>query len=189
MFAAFLDGAGVRGQRIDDSDPEAALRAAGQLFRVMTEGLREVLLSRASIKSEMRIEQTMIASHSNNALKFSVTAEDAVTALLTSKRAGYMPPLAAAKEAFDDIKSHEIAVMAGVQTALMSLLQRFDPGVLEKRLTTSGLAAVLPAARKARYWDAFRLTYGDISREAEDDFQAVFGRSFAKAYIAQTRKD
>jgi len=39
------------------------------------------------------------------------------------------------------------------------------------------------------FWDLFRQTYADISREAEDDFQAVFGRSFAKAYAAQTRKD
>ena len=186
---AFLDGAGVADARIDDSDPEAALRAAGAVFRALTEGVREVLISRASIKSEMRIEQTMIASHGNNPLKFSVTADDAVGALLTAKRPGYMSPLAATQEALSDIKSHEIAVMVGVQTALLALLRRFDPDELEKRLTTSGLSAVLPGARKARYWDGFRQTYGDITREAEDDFQAVFGRPFAKAYAAQSRKE
>jgi type VI secretion system protein len=186
---AFLDGAGVADARIDDSDPVAALRAAGSVFRALTEGVREVLISRASIKSEMRIEQTMIASHGNNPLKFSVTADDAVGALLTSKRPGYMAPLAATQEALSDIKSHEIAVMVGVQTALLALLRRFDPDELEKRLTTSGLASVLPGARKSRYWDGFRQTYGDITREAEDDFQAVFGRPFAKAYAAQSRKE
>jgi type VI secretion system protein len=186
---AFLEGAGVAGQRLDESDPESALRAAGQVFRAMTEGLREVLISRAAIKSEMRLEQTMIASHGNNALKFSVTADDAVAALLAPKRPGYMAPLAATKEALGDIKSHELAVMAGVQTALLALLRRFDPDELEKRLTIGGLGAVLPGARKSRYWDAFRQTYGDLTREAEDDFQSVFGRPFAKAYAAQTRKD
>ncbi len=188
-LAAFLEGAGVPAERVDASDPEAALRAAGRIFRAMTEGVREVLISRAAIKSEMRLEQTMIAAHGNNALKFSVTADDAVAALLTPKRPGYMDPLAAAKEAFADIKGHEIAVMAGAQTALFGLLKRFDPEELEKRMTTGGLAAVLPAARKARYWDSFRQVYGDISHEAEDDFQAVFGRNFAKAYAAQTRKE
>ena len=186
---AFLDGAGVTDARIDDSDPEAALRAAGTVFRALTEGVREVLISRASIKSEMRIEQTMIASQGNNPLKFSVTADDAVGALLTTKRPGYMSPLAATHEALSDIKSHEIAVMVGVQTALLGLLRRFDPDELEKRLTTGGLSAVLPGARKSRYWDGFRQTYGDITREAEDDFQAVFGRPFAKAYAAQSRKE
>src|SRR6185437_4799079 len=135
------------------------------------------------------IEQTMIAAQGNNALKFSVTAEDAVAAMLTPKRRGYMAPLAAAQEALSDIKDHEIAVMAGVQTALMTLLRRFDPTELEKRLSLGGLSAVLPGARKSRYWDAFRQVYGDITREAEDDFQSVFGRPFAKAYTEQTRKE
>ena len=175
--------------RIDDSDPEAALRAAGKVFRAMTEGLREVLLSRAAIKGEMRLERTMIAAHGNNGLKFAVTGEEAVISLLTSGRPGYMDPLAAAQEACTDIKFHELAVMAGVQTALLALLRRFDPNELEKRLTTGVLGSLLPAARKAQFWDLFRQTYADISREAEDDFQAVFGRSFAKAYAAQTRKE
>jgi type VI secretion system FHA domain protein len=188
-FHAFLEGAGIAEAKMDDSNPEAALRAAGEVFKAMTEGLREVLISRAAIKSEMRIEATMISAGGNNALKFSVAPEDAVVAMLTPKRRGYMAPLAAAREAVADIKDHEIAVMAGVQTALMHLLKRFDPDELEKRLNIGGLSAVLPGARKSRYWDSFRQIYGDITREAEDDFQAVFGRNFAKAYTEQSRKE
>ncbi len=187
---AFLEGAGVPDLPLGaNADPEATLRAVGEVFRAMTEGLREVLFSRAAIKGDMRVEQTMIQARNNNALKFSVTADDAVAALLNKDRPGYMAPLAATREAFSDIKSHELAVMAGVQTALMGLLQRFDPATLEGRLSQGLLASVLPAARKARYWDSFREVYGQIASEAEDDFQAVFGRAFAKAYTAQTRKD
>lgn len=171
-----------------NADPEAMLRSVGEVFRAMTEGLREVLMSRAAIKGDMRVEQTMIQARNNNPLKFSVTADDAVAALLTKDRPGYMQPLAAAKEAFNDVKSHELAVMAGVQTALMSLLQRFDPATLEKRMSQGLLASVLPGARKAGYWDSFTEVYKQIAQEAEDDFQAVFGREFAKAYKAQTRK-
>ena len=188
-FTLFLEGAGIAPSQVDSSNPSAALRAAGAVFRAMAEGLREVLISRTEIKSEMRVERTMISSHGNNALKFSVTPDDAVVALLTQKRPGYMPPLAATKEAFSDIKQHELAVMAGVQTALMDLLKRFEPEVLEKRLSPSALGAILPAARKARYWDGFQDAYKQISQEAEDDFQSIFGRSFAKAYTAQTRKE
>ena len=186
-LAAFLEGAGVSGLPAG-ADPEATLRAVGQVFRAMTEGLREVLMSRAAIKSDMRVEQTMIQAKNNNALKFSVTVDDAVSALLNPSRPGYMPPLAATKEAFNDLKSHELAVMSGVQTALMGLLERFDPATLETRLAQGLLGAVLPAARKARYWDSFRQVYGEIAKEAEDDFQAVFGRNFARAYSAQTRR-
>lgn len=188
-LAAFLEGAGMSSHRIDDRDPEAAMRAAGAIFRAMADGIREILLSRAAIKGEMRITQTMIRARGNNGLKFSATPEDAVAALLTPDRAGYMNPLAATREAFSDIKSHELAMVAGMQSALLALLRRFDPVTLEERLTAGPLDAVLPHARKARYWDAFKQTYGEISREAEDDFQSVFGRSFAEAYKRLAERD
>ena len=188
LLQAFLDGAGVPSAPVA-GDAEAAMRNAGQVFRAMVDGLREVLMSRANIKSEMRIEQTLLRSTDNNVLKFSFSAEDAVIALLSPSRPGYMPPLAAAREALNDIKAHEIAVMAGVQTALLGLLQRFDPKTLEARLSQGMIASMVPAARKARLWDSFRDLHGTIATEAEDDFQAVFGRAFAKAYKLQSKRD
>ena len=188
LLAAFLEGAGVPGLATG-ADPEASLRAAGEVFRVMVEGVRQVLISRAAIKNELRVEQTMLRARDNNALKFSITPDDAVAALLQPGRAGYKPPPDAAREAFADISSHEMAVMAGVQTALMALLKRFEPATLEQRLVNAGLlGSVMPAARKARTWELFCATYGEIVREAEDDFQSVFGREFARAYDAQVRK-
>ena len=186
LLAAFLEGAGATGIS-PGNDPEAALRAAGEVFRTMVDGLRQVLISRAAVKNEFRVEQTMLRARDNNALKFSVTTEDAVAALLQPGRPGYMPPLQAAQEAFDDVRSHEMAVMAGVQTALVSLLKRLEPSALERRLQPGALD-ILPAARKARTWELFCETYKEIAREAEDDFQSVFGREFARAYAAQVRK-
>jgi type VI secretion system protein len=187
LVAAFLDGAGVADLSLG-SDPEAAMRAAGAVFRALVEGLRQVLISRAAIKNEFRVEQTMLRARDNNALKFSVTIEDALAALLQPNRPGYQPPLKATQEAFDDVRGHELAVMAGMQTALMSLLRRFEPGALEKRLMPGMLDSLLPGARKARTWELFCATYKDIAREAEGDFQSVFGREFARAYDEQARK-
>jgi type VI secretion system FHA domain protein len=187
---AFLEGAGVPMERTNGRDPEMVLRTAGQIFRAMAEGIREILLSRSALKGEMGILQTLIQADGNNALKFSVTAAEAVASLLAPARPGYKDPLAAAEEAFADIKQHELAVIVGVRSALDGLLRRFDPNTLEQRLSRHKLLdTVLPSARKARYWDVFRAIYSDISREAEDDFQSLFGRAFAKAYMAQTRKD
>jgi type VI secretion system FHA domain protein len=188
LLAAFLEGAGMADLKLGDRQPEAVMRAAGEVFRIMVEGLRDVLMSRAAIKNELRVEQTVLRARDNNALKFSITPEDAVAALLVPDRPGYKPPVAAAREAFDDIKSHELAVMAGVQTALLGLLKRFDPATLETRLQPGALESILPAARKARYWEAFCATYKELAREAEDDFQSVFGREFARAYDAQSQK-
>jgi len=187
MLAALLRGAGVPDLRLT-GDPVASMEAAGAVFRAMVEGLREVLMSRAAIKGELRVEQTMLRARDNNALKFSITVEEAVAALLLPPRTGYKAPLAAVQEAARDIQSHEMAVMAGVQTALIGLLKRFDPAALEARLSPGRLDSFLPGARKARIWELFCETYKDIAREAEDDFQSVFGREFAKAYDAQMKK-
>ena len=59
------------------------------------------------------------------------------------------------------------------------LLRRFEPAALEQRMQAGRLDTILPAARKARTWELFCATYKEIAREAEDDFQAVFGREFA----------
>jgi type VI secretion system FHA domain protein len=170
------------------ADQEATMRAIGALFRALVGGTREVLMSRAEIKHEMRVEQTMIRAQDNNPLKFSISADEAVMALLRPDRPGYKPPLAAVEEAFRDMRSHEMAVMAGMQTGMLALLKRFDPAALEGRLQRGMLDNILPGARRARFWELFCTTYKDIAREAEDDFHAVFGRDFARAYDAQVGK-
>jgi type VI secretion system protein len=170
-------------------DPEATMREAGAVFRAMVEGIRQVLISRATIKNEFRVEKTMLRANDNNALKFCVTDEDAIAALLQPNKPGYKKPLAATREAFDDVRSHEMAVMAGMQTALLGLLRRFRPEDLESRLVDPGLfGSVLPGARKARIWELFCATYNQIAHEAEDDFQSIFGQEFARAYDEQMRK-
>jgi type VI secretion system protein len=188
LLAAFLDGAGLPQLDLSGADQEATMRAIGALFRALVGGTREVLMSRAEIKHEMRVEQTMIRSRDNNALKFSVSPEEALVALLRPNQPGYKPPLASVEEAFSDIRSHEMAVMAGMQTGLIALLKRFDPAGLEARLQRGMLDGILPGARKARFWELFCTTYKDIAHEAEDDFHAVFGRDFARAYSAQISK-
>lgn len=187
LLAAFLEGAGVPGLALGP-DPERAMHEAGAVFNALVEGIRQVLISRAAVKNELRVEQTMLRARDNNPLKFSVTTEDAIAALLQLPRPGYKPPLAATREAFDDVRSHEMAVMAGVQTALMGLLKRFEPTALEKRLEPGMFGNILPAARKARTWELFCATYKAIAAEAEEDFQSVFGREFGRAYTAQMQK-
>ena len=169
-------------------EPEAYLRAAGELFGTMVESLRDVLMSRAVVKGEFGVEQTMLRPRDNNALKFSVTPADAVAALLQPGRPGYMEPMRATREAFDDVRIHQLAVMAGVQAALFNLLKTFDPAALEARLQKGGMIeSIMPGTRRAKLWEEFCATYKEIARDADSDFQAVFGREFARAYTEQVR--
>jgi type VI secretion system protein len=108
--------------------------------------------------------------------------EEIMTLLLIRQKEAYMSPVQAVREGFKDIKDHQVAVWAGVQAALNRLLDRFDPHNLETRLQQTVLDSILPASRKAKYWDLFTTEYQTIAREAEDDFNELFGDEFARAY-------
>ena len=72
---------------------------------------------------------------------------------------------------------------------MQGLIGRFDPQELEGLLTRkSVLDAMLPMTRRARLWERFTEMFAEISREAEDDFEALFGREFVRAYEEQINR-
>ncbi len=181
---AFL-AAAKAGEDMSDADLIAAMARTGAAYRVMVEGLRDVLMTRASIKSEFRLGQTMISPDGNNPIKFSISGDQAVEAMVKPNMPGYLEASTAATEAVNDIKAHEVAMMTGMQAAIKTLLARFDPATLSAKIEAK---KGLFGGGKAKRWDVFEKMYGEIASEAEDDFQALFGKAFAKAYEEQLRK-
>ena len=145
-------------------------------------------MSRAAIKREFRADQTVLLPSDSNPLKFAVTSEEAIAALLRPGRPGYLQPLAATSEAFADLKAHELAVMAGLQTALTNLLRRINPNALEEQHRAGPVGSLLPLATRRAAGSRTRTTYKEITREAEDSFSLAFGRDFARAYEQQARR-
>src|SRR5918996_393858 len=82
LVEAFLAGAGLDAAALSIDDPEAFMRAAGARLRDMTEGLVQLLHARASVKNVARVERTTIGRDHNNPLKYSVTPEEALMAVL-----------------------------------------------------------------------------------------------------------
>jgi len=77
-----------------------------------------------------------------------------------------------------------------MRAALGAVLKRFDPAVLEERLGKGGLLdALVPNAREGKLWNLFSERFQEIFHEAEDDFQALFGQAFIKAYEEQVAQD
>ncbi|MGF1446259.1 MAG: type VI secretion system-associated FHA domain protein TagH [Pikeienuella sp.] len=185
---AFLRAAGGGAVPVSDAELEETMARLGAAFGIMVSGMREVLMTRKSIKDEFRLSQTQIQAGGNNPLKFSVSPEQAIGALIRPAVPGYLPADAAAKEALKDIKAHEIAVITGMQAALKAILVRLDPAALVARLEREGGLLDMLSGKKARYWEVYEELYGQISREAEDDFQTLFGREFARAYEEQLKK-
>jgi len=183
LVSAFLRGAGLPGLPSGQSS-EAMMEAAGALLAVMTDGVRDLLAARATLKSEMRAEQTMIRARGNNALKFSVNAQEALDRLLGPPGGAYMDGKAAAEEAFRDLRGHEIATMAGSSAAIRAVLAAFDPEALENKLEGrhGGLGGLLSGGRRARLWELYEGHYRELADEAVEDFDSRFNREFRKAY-------
>lgn len=183
LLQAFLRGAGVPQLKVDAAQAEAQMEAIGRSYRQMVEGMIEVLRARSSLKGEFRMQQTTIQPIQNNPLKFAPNVDEALLLLLRSGNQAFLAPDQAIEDGFDDIKAHQMAVMAGVQAAIHHLLKRFEPAALENRFEKpSGFSALLPGARHAQLWESFSSLYAGILREAEDDFQDLFGREFSRAY-------
>ena len=189
LLQAFLAGAGVDEFPLADAEMDGVMRVVGQMFREMVAGLREILMSRTAFKSEFRLERTMIQQTQNNPLKFSISADDAMQALLRRPGSGYLPPLEAVREGVEDIKAHQVAVVAGLQVALTALLREFNPESLKQRLEQrSRLANLMPGSSKARYWELYEMFYKEVAAEAEQGFHGLFGREFRRAYEEQLKK-
>ena len=189
LLHAFLAGAGVAGLSVPGGLSPQTMGMLGKILHEAMQGTLDLLLARAMIKREIRAELTMIVPRENNPLKFSPNVEAALAHLLGPPTRGFMPPLEAMKDAYDDLRAHQFGFMAGMRAALAGVLKRFDPAVLEHRLTQKTMMdSLLPMSRKAKLWDLFAELYGEISREAEDDFQALFGQEFLRAYEAQIAK-
>ncbi|WP_395609963.1 type VI secretion system-associated FHA domain protein TagH [Pseudomonas sp. B22129] len=183
LLQAFLRGAGLDQLRLDKAQAEAQMESIGRSYRLMVEGLIDVLRARASLKGEFRMQQTMIRPAENNPLKFAPNADEALLLLLRHGNQAFMAPDIAVRDSFDDLRAHQLAVMAGVEAAIKHLLARFEPGQLEERMgKPGGLSSLFNGSRQAQYWQQFTELYSNISREAQEDFQDLFGREFSRAY-------
>ena len=185
---AFLDALDVEELQIADEDLHTAMGRMGRVMRTMITGLREILMTRTSIKSEFRIEQTMISAGGNNPLKFSISPEQAIEALVKPKSRGYLGSETATEQALNDIKAHEVAMVTGMEAALKGILAKLDPEVLGEQIESGGGIGGLLKGKKARYWEVYEKMYGQISDQAENDFHELFSREFARAYKEQLDK-
>lgn len=185
---ALLEALEVDDLRIDDADLPATMGRMGRVLRAMITGLREILMTRTSIKSEFRIDQTMISAGGNNPLKFSISAEQAIEALVKPRVKGYLASEEATAEALNDIKAHEVAMVTGMEAALKGVLSRLDPEVLAGKIEGSGKLGSLFKGKKAQYWEVYEKMYAEISDQAENDFHDLFSREFARAYKEQLEK-
>jgi type VI secretion system FHA domain protein len=184
LLGAFLAGAGIKAR---PESPDAMMFSVGAAFRAMVAGIRQALIARSSIKGEFRIEQTMIRARGNNPLKFSADDDDALSALLGVGRRTDVKAETAVADALRDMRLHELATVAAMQGAVRAMLAQLDPARLRAEADNAGGMNVLPAQKKARAFEAYEKLHDNVTRALTDDFDSVFGKSFARAYETALR--
>ena len=160
-----------------------------RIMPLIVQGMMDVLQSRAEIKSQFRLSLTTIKPVENNPLKFSPTAPDAMKHLFGGENAGYLDSVEAFEEGFNDIKAHQMAMIAGMRAAFEHMLSQFSPRVLEARFQGgSKRGGIMSIANKVRYWEMYREMFERLSRDSDDNFRELFGEEFATAYEEQMQK-
>jgi type VI secretion system FHA domain protein len=160
----------------------------GALLRVTAEGTLALLQSRAIAKRHMRAEGTHIAPRQNNPLKFSPDATEALTRMLQRGGSpGFLDPVAALQDAHRDLLVHQVAMMAGMRAAVFELFSRLGPDATESAAGPAHGLARLPVLRAAALWERHRAQHASLLEHLDDDFEAIFGREFLRAYEAQSR--
>jgi type VI secretion system protein ImpI len=152
------------------------------MFRVVIDGMMEVLRARAELKNSFRLPVTIIQRAQNNPLKFAATADDAIARLLAPPNSAFLSGTAALDDALEDIRHHQMALLAGVRAAFDGLLAQFDPSHFEAEHTPARRALF---AGKSRPWDRYREHFDGLMKNPDECFRRLFGEEFARAYEEQ----
>ena len=186
----FLEGAGMPEKALGAEQGEKLLRESGAILRAAVEGLMMLLLARGEMRKEFEAqERTMVAARDNNPLKLMGDPQEAMDFLFDPalRSEGFLAPVQAIADAAEDLRAHELALMAGMRAAILGAVRRFDAQVLEKGFDKSA-GGFSFGGRKANLWEHFLAYQQKLSQEAQEDFNKVFGRDFMAAYEAQLRR-
>jgi type VI secretion system protein ImpI len=186
---AFLRGLGFDGEEFPAADPIAQMESFGREYRMMLEGLIHLLRKRAEEKGEARIAQTVVGASDVNPLKFMPTVDDVIATFLAQRTAGFLPAEAAINASIRDLAHHHVRTWRGVQTALASMIDRFDPAVLESELKSqSAWDALLSGGRRAKLWELYEKRYREIAQNASTRFLGEIGSDFRDGYEERERE-
>ncbi|TGQ66161.1 type VI secretion system-associated FHA domain protein TagH [Mesorhizobium sp. M00.F.Ca.ET.186.01.1.1] len=173
--------AGISPELLQSRDPHEAAAEIGTVLRTVVEELTLLLKARAAAKMLAKSTQrTMISAADNNPLKFVPGTDDILEIMFARRRAGYLDARRSIEDAFRDLKTHEFATYAAMQTALSRLLDDLSPEAIGRKLPPTSFSS-----KKSQAWDAFVATWRTMEEAHEngmlDIFLAYFSEAYAKA--------
>jgi type VI secretion system protein ImpI len=178
MLRDIARAAGISPELLQSRDPRDVATEIGTVLRITVEQLSLLLKARAAAKVLAKSpHRTMIGAEDNNPLKFVPGTDDILEIMFAKRRAGYLDARHSIEDAFQDLKTHEIATYAAMQAALSRLLDDLSPEAIAKRTPAASFSS-----RKSQAWDALVATWRMMEDKHENGMLDVFLAYFAEAY-------
>ncbi|MDR2386087.1 MAG: type VI secretion system-associated FHA domain protein TagH [Deltaproteobacteria bacterium] len=178
----FFKTLGVDLEGASSEERKKLLILAAELLRASIDGLTSSLQNRAASQKELRLPITTIEVSGNNPLKFAPSLQTALNHLFFKPWPEALSPQESIAQAFNDLHSHHLGILAGARAVTAALLNKLAPAKVQERLETTGSFKL---NKEVKLWKTYTKLHVEISEsEALADF---FSRDFARAYERQVR--
>jgi predicted component of type VI protein secretion system len=187
LLDAFLLGLGIERSELHPStDPVALMTNAGKVLNELVEGISNLLLARANVKSTFRLDQTTVLPRHNNPIKLSENPTDSLKQLLVGKEGEYLGPVDAVREVCRDLKFHHDAMLEAMTRAFLEFTDRFDPDELRENFDrTLNKKPMFTAMNQLKYWQLYCDLYPIMTQQGSGQLPHHFGEEFVRAYEKQ----
>ncbi len=167
LWRAFQEGAQITIDLPGGLKPDF-MRSVGAMLRRAVSGMRR-LAGGGSARSR-----------NGNTLRLASDDARALAAALRPPVPSFLTGPAAVDELMSALEAQHDAMQMALRVVVDQVLQRFEPAVLEGRLS-SGVLAGVPMLRKARLWDLYAVQQRTLAAEIREGLREAFERAMATA--------
>ncbi|MBC7414403.1 MAG: type VI secretion system-associated FHA domain protein TagH [Herminiimonas sp.] len=183
LLQAFLKGAGIPGITLTGGLTPEFMETVGALLATAIDGTVDLIGRRASVKREVNADVTMVVVRNNNPLKFLPDGATVLTQMLRKRMPGFMGPVDAMQDAFDDLQAHQLGLMAGMQASLLDLHRQLAPDTIDAdHAAASRMERLFPVHRKAALWDRYCKLHQLLGNKVQVESHLLTGKVFLRAY-------
>jgi type VI secretion system FHA domain protein len=186
-WAAFCEGAEIAPGELDPPSLET-MRQLGAFYRQSVLGLSDLFRDRASFKDEFRLERTQIGIGRNNPMKH-LPPFDAGKMMLKKPMPGFLGAEEAVRDALEDVKRHQLAMLAGVQHALRAVFERLSPQTVDAAVKKLDAGKSLQwLGRGTDPWTVYQTMFQTLKQEAGSSASSVMSIAFREGYESFLRR-
>jgi len=178
---ALLKGLGIDKSPVDGD--EEWWFDLGASMRTINEELMSSLRERAAFKNKFRVNHTMFQIKENNPFKFSASVDDLFRNLYLRTNGSFMTTNKAITEAFGDLRQHEQSMRAGLEGAVIGILEQLAPENMQEEQAEQGFFAKFNRSNKEqKLWRHFIEMHEDIRNEITVNRESILSDAFVSAY-------